>query len=388
MNASGQHPIMEPVCRLLPSIAERAAEMESARMVSADICSALEAAGCFTMGIPRNLGGLALQPLEVSRVLEMLARTDGSVAWTAMVALGFNFVYSRFSPYIVEQVRAVSPALLTRGAVAPQGRATPVDGGYQVEGRWALGSGSYDYRFVMATCLIMNGDKPAVGTNGAPVTRVALLPASAAEFLDTWKSVGLCATNSHDFAVKSVFVPEEWTTSLSGPDHFKLPLTGFDFLMASTPNHASVTLGITQGILDDILALSLKKRPTRGGGKTLAADALFAYELGHLSVRLEGLRALLEARLVESTALARKGDPVGALEVEKVCATAAYVQHECQDIANQAFTLGGSTVCYLSTSLQRRWRDIRCVVQHVAASRSRYQTYGNAIIAAAQESGS
>jgi alkylation response protein AidB-like acyl-CoA dehydrogenase len=111
---------MEPVCRLLPSIAERAAEMESARVVSADICSALEAAGCFTMGIPRHLGGAALQPLEVSRVLEMLARTDASVAWTAMVALGFNFVYSRFSPHIVEQVRAVSPALLTRGAVAPR----------------------------------------------------------------------------------------------------------------------------------------------------------------------------------------------------------------------------------------------------------------------------
>jgi len=303
-----------------------------------------------------------------------------------MVALGFNFVYSRFAPHIVEEVRAVSPALLTRGAVAPQGRAIPVEGGYRVEGRWALGSGSYDYRFVMATCMVMDGDKPAVGADGAPVTRVALLPASAVEFLDTWKSVGLCATNSHDFAVKSVFVPEEWTTSLSGPDHFKLPLTGFDFLMASTPNHASVTLGIAQGLLDDILALSLKKRPARGGGKTLAGDALFAYELGHLSVRLEGLRALLDATLVESTALASKGNSIGAPEVEKVCATASYVQHECQDIANQAFTLGGATVCYLSTSLQRRWRDIRCVVQHVAASRSKYQAYGNAIIAAAQGS--
>jgi indole-3-acetate monooxygenase len=325
--------------------------------------------------------------VEISRVLEMLARTDASVAWTVMVALGFNFVYSRFSPQIVEQVRAVSPSLLTRGAVAPQGRAIPVEGGYRVEGRWALGSGSYDYRFVMATCLIMDGDKPAVGADDTPITRVALLPASAVEFLDTWKSVGLCATNSHDFAVKSVFVPEEWTTSLSGPDHFKLPLTGFDFLMASTPNHASVSVGITQGILDDILTLSLKKRPTRGGGKTLATDPLFAYELGHLSVRLEALRALLEARLVESAALARKGDPVGALEVAKVCATASYVQHECQDIANQAFTLGGATVCYLSTSLQRRWRDIRCVVQHIAASRAKYQAYGNALIAHAQALG-
>jgi len=55
MNASTQHPIMETVSRLLPSIAERAAEMESARLVSADLCSALETAGCFTMGVPRHL---------------------------------------------------------------------------------------------------------------------------------------------------------------------------------------------------------------------------------------------------------------------------------------------------------------------------------------------
>src|SRR5258705_8679358 len=108
-------------------------------------------------------------------------------------------------------------------------------------------------------------------------------------------------------------------------------MTGFKLLMASTPNHASVTLGITQAVLDDVLTLSLSKRPARGGGRTLAADPLFAYELGHLTVRLQALRALLETRLTESTALARKGDPVGEGEVAKVCATASHVQHECQD---------------------------------------------------------
>lgn len=384
MNAVIQNPTLQAVRELVPMIEGRACEMEAAKLVSADICVALEAAGCFTMGVPSRLGGAELQPLEISRVLETLARADASVAWTAMVALGFNFIYSRFAPEVVDEVRRVSPGLLTRGAVAPQGRATRVDGGYRVDGKWALGSGSYDHRFVMANCVIMDGEAPLQDAAGAPVMKVALLPATAVEFLQTWNSVGLCATNSNDFVVKSVFVPDAWMVSLSEPDQFGLPLTALDFFMASTPNHASVTLGIAQGTLDDILKISLTKKPVRSGGRTLAADPLFAYELGQLNVRLQALRALLEARLLETTALTDSGEPVSALDSAKVCAVASYVQHECQDIANQAFTLGGATVCYLSTSLQRRWRDIRCAVQHAASSKSRFQAYGNELVTEAR----
>jgi hypothetical protein len=54
----------------------------------------------------------------------------------------------------------------------------------------------------------------------------------------------------------------------------------------------------------------------------------------------------------------------------------AYVQHGCQDVVDQVFTLAGSTACYNNMVLQRRWRDIRCVVQHFAASTSKYQQLG------------
>ncbi len=378
------HSTLKAVEQLLPSIAAEADRMETERKVPAKICEAMEEAGCLTMGIPQELGGTELSQIEISRVLETLAYGDASVAWTAMVALGFNHFMSRFPTEVVKQVRADSPGLLIRGAVAPQGRATPVDGGYTVEGRWALGSGSYDNRYVMAMCIIMDGDKPQTSPDGGVVTRMALIPVSKVEFLNTWESVGLCATNSHDFVVKPVFVAKEWMASASAPDNFKLSATKFDFQMAVTLNHASVAVGIARGMLDDIIALSLKKRPARGGGKTLATDPQFAYDLGQLTTRLEAMRTLLEARLEENEELGQSDAPIKPIESARVCAAASYIQHECQNIVDAAFSLGGSTVCYLSTSAQRRWRDIRCLVQHFSASKTKFKQLGYDVLDQAQ----
>lgn len=379
-----EHPAHASTFALLPAIRDLVDDMEASRRVPPALYAEMAKAGCLTMGIPAQHGGSEVGPVETSRIVEVLAKADASVAWMAMVALGFNFVYSRFSPDVVAQVRALSPHFLTRGAIAPQGRAVPVDGGYMVEGRWALGSGCETHDFIMASCIVMDGENVATDASGDPVQRIALLPASAVEFLDTWDSVGLRATNSHDFTIKPVFVSEAWTASLTGEDHFHLSHTRFDFQMAVTPNHASVALGIAQGMLDDLVALSLTKRPARGGGKTLASDPLFTHELGHLIVRLRALRAVHEARLDKTAQISVDASTPDPTQSAEVCAIASYVQHECHDIVDQAFGMAGATACYRSSSLQRRWRDIRCVVQHFSASKTKYSDLGRSVLSSAQ----
>jgi hypothetical protein len=46
------------------------------------------------------------------------------------------------------------------------------------------------------------------------------------------------------------------------------------------------------------------------------------------------------------------------------------------DIVNEVFSLAGASACYNSSVIQRRWRDIRCVAQHAAASTDYYETLG------------
>lgn len=44
-----------------------------------------------------------------------------------------------------------------------------------------------------------------------PELRLVFVPATSATVLDSWRSVGLRATGSHDFVLRDVLVSEEWT---------------------------------------------------------------------------------------------------------------------------------------------------------------------------------
>jgi hypothetical protein len=53
---------------------------------------------------------------------------------------------------------------------------------------------------------------------------------------------------------------------------------------------------------------------------------------------------------------------------------------ECVEIVNEAFGLAGSNAMYSSSSLQRRFRDVRTAAQHVAASAEIYQIVGALLV--------
>ena len=66
--------------------------------------------------------------------------------------------------------------------------------------------------------------------------RVFVVPASEVEIIDTWTSLGLRGSGSHDYAVRDVFVPEERTFSLlSDPPAQPGPLYAFRGLYLAPP---------------------------------------------------------------------------------------------------------------------------------------------------------
>jgi alkylation response protein AidB-like acyl-CoA dehydrogenase len=231
--------VLTVIRALVPEITTRADEIERSRSVPADLCEKLRAAGAFRMFIPKQYGGEELHSIEVSRILEELGRADASVAWTVMVAVGFNVFFGRFPHALIEKLFSASPDVLARGAIAPQGVAVPTDGGYRVRGRWGMGSGSYNYQWVMGTCIVHDNGKPRMTATGTPETRLVLVRREAAKFLDTWDSVGLRGTASHDFVLEEQFVPESYTGSLSGPAGFDTPIYRLPFALLAMPTHAA-----------------------------------------------------------------------------------------------------------------------------------------------------
>jgi hypothetical protein len=119
----------------------------------------------------------------------------------------------------------------------------------------------------------------------------------------------------------------------------------------------------------------------------LNQSTVFQHELGELDLRLSALRALNEQQALMMTNRAASGD-ITELENLRQRAASAHVHAECTVIVNEIFALAGSAPLYMSNSIQRRWRDLRCTAQHIAASRDSYDPLGAHLAGAMPTGGS
>ncbi|MEP6011173.1 MAG: acyl-CoA dehydrogenase family protein, partial [Parasphingorhabdus sp.] len=75
------------IVKMLPEIRERAAEIEGARRLPADLAAKLAEAGAFNLSKPASLGGLELAPLDFMKIIATVAEADASVGWCVMIAV-------------------------------------------------------------------------------------------------------------------------------------------------------------------------------------------------------------------------------------------------------------------------------------------------------------
>jgi alkylation response protein AidB-like acyl-CoA dehydrogenase len=207
-----------------------------------------------------------------------------------------------------------------------------------------------------------------------------MVPTAQAQFLDTWDSVGLRATNSNDFVLKDVFVPEHHTGEFFGASGVDTPMFRLPTRLALGPTHVAVVLGIAEGALDDVRKLAKTKRPAFNPGMRLAEDPVFQFRLGLLDTRLAAVRALAEKETQLMWDAAVASEPITTMAAVRQRAMVARAHTECVEIVNEAFGLAGSNAMYSSSSLQRRFRDIRTAAQHVAASAEIYQIVGALLV--------
>jgi indole-3-acetate monooxygenase len=77
-------------------------ELDRRRRLPPALVEAMRAAGMFRLWLPRALGGPALNVIQFIRVIEELARFDGSVGWCASIGA----CYSRLAGYLASDVAA------------------------------------------------------------------------------------------------------------------------------------------------------------------------------------------------------------------------------------------------------------------------------------------
>lgn len=134
-------------------------------------------------------------------MIERISHGDGSAGWVA--SFGMSPMYLAALPVAtLTKVYSNGPDVVFAGGIFPPQPADLVDGGFKVKGRCKYSSGSMGAELIGVGIIPRNGE-----TFDLP--RLAVMPSSAARVEQTWDTVGLAGTGSHDVLVDDVTVLEE-----------------------------------------------------------------------------------------------------------------------------------------------------------------------------------
>ncbi len=360
--------VLDEVRALTPGIADRAEEIEQARRLPPDLVDGLRAAGCFRALVPRSHGGAELDVPTQMRMIEALARADGSVGWTVMIGSMAPVLLAKLPRDTFEGMYAAGPDVILGSAFNPTGAASPVDGGFRAAGRWAFASGCDHCDWFLAHCVVDDGRMPPV--------RMMVLPREDVAIEDTWWVSGLRGTGSHDFVLDDVFVPDERTFSLFGEPCVDAPLLRIPELSLSTLEVGAVVVGIAGGALQDITSLATGKVPAFSDGQSLASKPLFQNQLGEADTQLRAARTLLYSEAETAWATAAAGEEFTTEHRARIRGTVVWATATAASVVDAAYGAGGGTSIYARSPLQRRFRDVHALTQHFAVKPDVYTTVG------------
>jgi alkylation response protein AidB-like acyl-CoA dehydrogenase len=333
---------------------------------------------------PARFGGLALPMPEALRVVETLATADASVAWSiGQVALS-QLIIGCSGEKTLEAVYAGGPDVYAAGAVAPKGRAREAEGGWRITGQWPFVTGCANASWFYLSCVLVSDRSVRTTAGGAPATRIMVLPAADTQIVDTWRTLGLRGTGSHDVMVQGAFCPGERAVTLE-PD---APQTqrAVSSIAQSSLIIAAVATGIAAAAVQDVVTLAADgKRPSLSTTR-LAASPTFQDRLGEAHTVLRAARALLWAEAEQAWQRSLSGNDT-AQQRAQTRAAAAQITALATSVTDAAYGLGGGTAVYDSSPLPRRLRDAHTATQHFVAGRSSYATVGALLVGEAVDTG-
>ena len=213
-NGSRVHSDWTSIARDLgPRFAGRAAAHDATDTFVGDNYRELREHRVFSAGVPAELGGGGASHAELCEMVRALASSCGSTALalamhTHQVAIAaWRWRHERgVGEPLLRRIAAQQAILVTSGGsdwIAGSGRAEPVDGGYRISGRKIFASGAPAGDLFMTMAIHDDPD------GGPTVLHVAIpFDAPGLAVQDTWRTLGMRGTGSHDVVLDSVFVPD------------------------------------------------------------------------------------------------------------------------------------------------------------------------------------
>ncbi|KHK90043.1 acyl-CoA dehydrogenase family protein [Novosphingobium malaysiense] len=364
--------LVERARAMVPRLRERAAADEKARRICDETIAEMQEAGFFRVLQGKRWGGYEMNPKVFADVQYELARGDHSVAWVYGVVGVHPYHLCLFDDQAAQDVWGEDTSVLISSPYMPTAKVRSVEGGYEFSGRWAYSSGSEHCPWTLLGGFV--DDNPAD-------YRSFLLPREDAKILDTWDTLGLAATGSHDVVVDKAFVPEHRTHKMldgfqrtnpgrafnDGP-LFKMPFMQV-FLRAITNGQ----LGALQSILEFTLGYAKDKIVM---GKPLAGDPDLQIAIGRAVAGIADMRDTIHCNFDKLWAYAERDEDPPMGERLKFKYQSAEVANRCVDLADDLVRMTGSGLVYKKNGVERIFRNMLTGRQHATAN---YQGYGRTL---------
>jgi alkylation response protein AidB-like acyl-CoA dehydrogenase len=222
----------------------------------------------------------------------------------------------------------------------------------------------------------MDGDRPALRTDGAPDWRFAYVRTSDVEVVDTWDPFGLRGTGSNDIVVSRLRVPlEHMGMPMLDPPKSDDPIYQLGFWGHTAVVLGPFPIGVARRALDELQEV-LPTRVARGGYTPPVQDPQVHYELGRCRGALAAARSFLDDAVGQVWSRISAGAPASDADQ---CHLRLAMQHAMTvglEVIDVAYRFAGTSVLGRKSPLQRCFRDLHAARTHFAFGLEVYRKEG------------
>lgn len=350
--------------------------------VAPEVYSAMTDQDLFAMTTPSAHGGLEMDLVDVLQVVEAVCAIDGASGWNLNQSLSMTMLMGWF-PGALDAVFE-KPNVILAGALWPPAPAVRVDGGIRVTGRMPFVSGGRFASWALGPAMVMNADEPAIDPEtGEPEFMGCLYSIDDMTFTEDWDPTGMRGTGSNDALVEDVFVPDARTVHVPGVTSRPLPdvMANPNYAIAPFAGislHAIVPVGIVQGALRDIHALIADKVPNYFE-VTLRDRGTVQAGLAEATAGIAAARSYIITATADAVEQVRSG-PLSVesrIDLQLAACNAATATTRALDLIGD---IAGTSAIKRGRPLERRVRDARTIIRHVAMQAGRYESAGMAMV--------
>jgi len=370
---------IDRVHQLAPLVREHSDRSEREARLAPEIVDAFHSAGLFRILLPVEMGGGELTVPESLRVFEAAARVDGSAAWNLSICADGPLFGHFIARDAFEHIFADRRAVLAGSLNPMTTRVVPCDGGWRFSGKATYVSGSAQASWIMASAFVLKDGSPQF-VDGVPMLRAGLFPMRECRILDTWSVSGMRGTGSNDCTFDDVFVPSGFTYEWPDPQSAwqRGPFASIPLTVQLGGALAAVALGVARHAIDALMELAIAKVPAA------TRAALCERPLAQLQLaQAEGWLQAGRAYLYQTYDEAWRGGETGATFDAPARAAARLASVTAVKLAAQAVDLvhdaAGASAIQTSCDIERCWRDIHAMTQHVILSTGRYEVIGRVL---------